>query len=117
LSIFLQVNTSREDQKSGISPEELLPIFKEIHENSRGNYDHVLVRGLMTIGKFDGDPTEDFQILRACRDSVATSLAIDPQKLELSMGMSADYKLAIEMGSTNIRVGSTIFGERETKHN
>lgn len=49
---------------------------------------------------------------RRCREDVAAALAVDPSSLELSMGMSGDFEQAIEMGSTNVRVGSTIFGAR-----
>ena len=89
------MNTSGEDQKSGISPDELLPIYKEIHSNAEGKYEHVKLNGLMTIGKLDGDAKEDFLKLSHCRDLVAQELGISPKQLELSMGMSSDYQQAV----------------------
>lgn len=64
----------------------------------------------MTIGAL-GD-MECFDRLSACRDAVAAGLGVEPQTLELSMGMSGDFEEAIRKGSTNVRVGSTIFGAR-----
>jgi len=66
----------------------------------------------MTIGKLDGDAREDFEALRRCRAETARLLSVDEASLELSMGMSADFETAIDCGATNVRVGSTIFGER-----
>jgi|TARA_B110000091_G_C13665752_1_gene411616 uncharacterized pyridoxal phosphate-containing UPF0001 family protein len=73
---------------------------------------HLSFRGLMTIGKYGGDATLDFQALVSCREDVATALEVNVEELELSMGMSSDYDLAISLGSSNVRVGSTIFGNR-----
>jgi len=58
---------------------------------------------------------EDFVALREQRDLVARELGLDPQRLELSMGMSEDFEGAIAMGSGEVRVGSTIFGQRPAK--
>lgn len=62
----------------------------------------------------DTDPA-CFERLAATRDAIAASLAADHPPLELSMGMSADWELAVAHGSTNVRVGSSIFGAREYK--
>lgn len=56
---------------------------------------------------------ENFTCLSDCRKSVAAALGVPESTLELSMGMSADFENAIAMGSTNVRVGSTIFGARQ----
>lgn len=64
----------------------------------------------MTIGA-PGD-MDCFDRLSACREAVAAGLGIEPHALELSMGMSGDFEEAIRRGSTNVRVGSTIFGAR-----
>lgn len=58
---------------------------------------------------------EDFRLLREQRDLVARELGIVDRELELSMGMSGDFEGAIVMGSSEVRVGSTIFGERPAK--
>ncbi|PKU86002.1 hypothetical protein MA16_Dca001833 [Dendrobium catenatum] len=73
----------------------------------------------MTIGMLDYSSTpENFNTLRRCRNEVCEALGIPEEQCELSMGMSADFEqalliLQIEMGSTNVRIGSTIFGPRE----
>ena len=56
---------------------------------------------------------ENFVSLAACRTEVCAALGLPEDQLELSMGMSGDFEQAIEMGSTNVRVGSTIFGARQ----
>jgi uncharacterized pyridoxal phosphate-containing UPF0001 family protein len=68
----------------------------------------------MTIGMPDySSRPENFECLKKCREQVANVLGVQEQSLELSMGMSGDFVQATEMGSTNIRVGSTIFGARD----
>lgn len=58
---------------------------------------------------------EDFEALREQRDLVANELGLSPESLELSMGMSEDFEGAITQGSSEVRVGSTIFGQRPAK--
>lgn len=58
---------------------------------------------------------EDFEALREQRDLVAKELGLSPESLELSMGMSEDFEGAIAQGSSEVRVGSTIFGQRPAK--
>lgn len=112
LSVFVQVNTSGEDSKSGVEPgEELVNLCKTIIEECPT----LKLQGLMTIGAV-GD-TSCFQTLVECRTSVAEALQVDASCLELSMGMSADFEQAIEYGATNVRVGSTIFGARNYASN
>jgi uncharacterized pyridoxal phosphate-containing UPF0001 family protein len=72
---------------------------------------------MMTIGaiarsKDSENVNEDFTVLAETRDSVANELGLEREELELSMGMSADFEAAIGQGSDEVRVGSTIFGER-----
>ena len=71
----------------------------------------------MTIGSLEESnhtaENADFERLRECRKLVSERLGLAEHDLELSMGMSKDFELAIEYGSTNVRVGSTIFGERD----
>ena len=69
-----------------------------------------------TIGKYHGDAREDFAKLVDLRSLVSKELDIPMIDLELSMGMSGDFEIAMEMGSTNIRIGSTIFGARPKKN-
>jgi pyridoxal phosphate enzyme (YggS family) len=109
LRIFVQVNTSGEDSKSGIEPgAECVELCRQIVADCPKLY----LQGLMTIGA-PGDES-CFTTLAACRDEVADALeGRDRDSLELSMGMSGDFEQAIMAGATNIRVGSTIFGARD----
>jgi len=107
LAIMVQVNTSGEESKSGIGLEKVVDLVKHV----RGSCEKLDLKGLMTIGAVGHSGEKDFEKLKECRDRVCSELGIQ-EKLELSMGMSSDYELAIRMGSTNVRVGSTIFGER-----
>eukprot|EP00455_Lapot_gusevi_P057392 TRINITY_DN9768_c0_g1_i2.p1 TRINITY_DN9768_c0_g1~~TRINITY_DN9768_c0_g1_i2.p1 ORF type:complete len:256 (-),score=59.66 TRINITY_DN9768_c0_g1_i2:13-780(-) len=110
LRIFIQINTSAEDSKYGIAPN----LCRQLARFVTDNCPQLNLVGLMTIGRFDPVPNpECFQVLLDCRQQVAEELKVEANDLELSMGMSGDYELAVEMGSTNIRVGSTIFGHRD----
>jgi len=103
LRVFVQVNTSGEESKSGCEPAEV----SELCEQITTECENLELMGLMTIGA-PGDMS-CFDTLVSCRDTVQGKLGVE---LELSMGMSGDYVQAIEKGSTNVRVGSTIFGAR-----
>jgi pyridoxal phosphate enzyme (YggS family) len=108
LGIYIQVNTSGEDSKSGVSQGgELAELVKKISEECSW----ISIDGLMTIGAPGDDSC--FDTLRLCRDEVASVLDRDPNGLELSMGMSGDFEVAIAKGATSVRVGSTIFGDRD----
>lgn len=108
LGIYIQVNTSGEDSKSGVSPgSEVIDLVKQIAEECTS----LSIDGLMTIGA-PGDYS-CFDTLSQCREEVAGVLGKDVQDLELSMGMSGDFEVAIAKGATSVRVGSTIFGERD----
>lgn len=112
LKVMVQVNTSDEENKSGVAPEDASNLVQYVLEKCP----HLEFIGLMTIGAFDHDltkgPNPDFQVLLKCRENVCDKLAMDINSVELSMGMSHDFEHAIEVGSTNVRVGSTIFGAR-----
>eukprot|EP00033_Pygsuia_biforma_P002272 GCRY01002517.1.p1 GENE.GCRY01002517.1~~GCRY01002517.1.p1 ORF type:complete len:233 (-),score=31.80 GCRY01002517.1:106-804(-) len=107
LDIFLQVNTSGENSKSGIGPTDIVSVAKTVVNQ----YKHLKLKGLMTIGGI-GEGSHDFGVLVSCREKVSTALGCAPEDLELSMGMSSDYCLAVSYGATNVRVGSSIFGAR-----
>eukprot|EP00752_Nemacystus_decipiens_P002851 g2655.t1 len=109
LGVYLQIDTSGEDSKAGVYHSDLdacLLLARHLKDNCPA----LELRGLMTIGA-PGD-MECFDRLSACRDAVAGGLGLEPPALELSMGMSGDFEEAIRRGSTNVRVGSTIFGAR-----
>ncbi|XP_022708276.1 pyridoxal phosphate homeostasis protein-like isoform X2 [Varroa jacobsoni] len=112
LNVMVQVNTSGEEQKGGVEMSEVVDLARHIREKCP----RLSLLGLMTIGFADVQPgTEnpDFAALAKCRNMVAEALGIEHEVLELSMGMSADFEQAIAQGSTNVRVGSTIFGARD----
>ena len=94
-------------RKSGCLPEECLPLAEFILSSCPKLH----LMGLMTVGKLDAPPEPYFEQLNNLR---ADLLKKHPElgSLELSMGMSGDWETAVKMGSTNIRVGTTIFGAR-----
>lgn len=109
LRVMVQVNTSGEETKYGVEPGECVALARHIHEACK----HLRLAGLMTIGQPDySSRPENFSCLAECRRQVAEALGVPESELELSMGMSGDFEQAVEMGSTNVRVGSTLFGAR-----
>ncbi|EOY28769.1 Alanine racemase [Theobroma cacao] len=110
LKVLVQVNTSGEESKSGVEPSGCVELVKHVSLNCP----NLQFCGLMTIGMLDYTSTpENFMTLANCRSEVCKALGIPEEQCELSMGMSGDFEQAIEMGSTNVRIGSTIFGARE----
>jgi hypothetical protein len=114
ISILIQVNTGREKQKSGILPEETESLLRQIAEET-----DLDVLGLMTMPPFFADPEKSrpyFKALKILADRFAAlHLFKNNDKVELSMGMSGDYQIAIEEGATIIRVGTALFGARTLK--
>lgn len=110
LEVYVQVNTSGEETKSGTEPgEATVTLAKYIVDECP----LLQLKGLMTIGMPDyTSRPENFECLTKCRQDVSQAVQMAPEDLELSMGMSGDYVNAIRMGSTTVRVGSSIFGER-----
>lgn len=119
LSIHVQVNTSGEEAKSGCEPgAETVALCREIIDTCP----NLNLLGLMTIGAIARskattaeNENEDFVTLKQQRDLVAKELGLTEDRLELSMGMSEDFEGAIALGSDEVRVGSTIFGQRPAK--
>ena len=112
LNIYFQVNTSLEDSKSGLAMESCADFLEQLPFHS-----HVVYKGLMTIGKNTGNPEDSragFAWLRRLRDAFYRPQ--DPRFshfTELSMGMTDDLEVAIEEGSTQVRIGSALFGARK----
>ncbi|KAL9243496.1 hypothetical protein vseg_017375 [Gypsophila vaccaria] len=110
LKVLVQVNTSGEESKFGVEPSGCVDLARHVHLNCP----NLEFSGLMTIGMLDYTSTpENFKTLARCRTEVCSALEIEEEQCELSMGMSSDFEQAIEMGSTIVRIGSTIFGARE----
>jgi pyridoxal phosphate enzyme (YggS family) len=110
--VLIQVNTSGEESKFGIEPEQAVGFVREV-----ASRDALRIRGLMTIGLFAEDPEVSRPSLAALRETAERirSESIEGVEMtELSMGMSGDLEVAIEEGATIVRVGSAVFGERRT---
>lgn len=106
LDVFVQVNTSREPSKYGLAPEEVDAFIRKLSP-----FENLRVRGLMTLAEFSSDAER----VRACfvrLRTLGTKLSEHFGSLELSMGMSGDFEIAIEEGATVVRVGQAIFGAR-----
>lgn len=117
LRIFIQINTSNEENKSGIDPG---APATNLCRFIRDKCPRLHLQGVMTIGAIarskattPENENEDFLCLRQTRDLIVAELGLE--QLELSMGMSEDFEGAILLGSDEVRVGSTIFGERPLK--
>ncbi len=105
--VLIQVNLDREAQKSGAAPEQVAALLDELRACPA-----LVPVGLMTIPRACDDPEEvrpSFVRLRELRDALRGT---EPGLVELSMGMSADFEVAVEEGSTLVRIGTAIFGAR-----
>ena len=110
MDIYIQVNTSFEASKFGVSPDKALELIKQVSELPNLN-----IKGLMTIGILSSkdDKVRDcFKLLKEIQLKAQELSLPNASFKELSMGMSNDLELAIEEGSTMIRVGTAIFGKR-----
>ena len=108
IDVLLQVKIAEEDSKFGMPPEDAKTFLEE---NKAANYPNVNIVGLMGMASFVDDETQikrEFAQLEKIYNTFKEQYAFSV----LSMGMSGDYKLALEHGSTMVRVGSAIFGAR-----
>ena len=115
IDCLLQVRIAQEETKFGLSEDELDECLHEVKENSRS---HVNIRGLMGMSTLTGDARQvesEFKKLKNLFDKYSQQLAKDGGEAILSMGMSSDYLVAIQEGSTMIRIGTLLFGERPSK--
>lgn len=113
VNCLLQVHIAREETKFGLSEEELIELLES---EEFAAMTHVQVRGLMgmaTNTENEERIRNEFQYLRELFERIKAAYALPNAKMEeLSMGMSSDYLIALEEGSTMVRVGSAIFGSR-----
>jgi PLP dependent protein len=110
VDVLIEVHTTDEATKSGVSPEGLIPLIEQI-----SRLQHVHIRGLMTIGPFHTDPETArpcFRRLRELREEVEKRHFAGVNLHHLSMGMTNDFEIAIEEGATLLRLGTAIFGPR-----
>lgn len=103
--VLVQVNIAEESQKSGVVQEKLDSFLETVAQ-----YEKIRLQGLMTIGPLPSDPEDSrplFQELNRLAEEKALTIR--------SMGMSADFEVALQEGATHVRVGSAIFGKRTTE--
>jgi hypothetical protein len=110
MDILVEVNSGREQQKAGVLPEEAEPLVRAL-----AGLPHLRVRGLMTMGPFEGDPEDSrpyFKETRRVWEALKTLAIPGTEMRHLSMGMTNSWKVAIEEGATMVRIGTAIFGPR-----
>lgn len=108
LNVLIQINISDEASKSGIAPEEMLPLAKEI-----ALLPNLKLRGLMAIPKPEHEPAQQ-KIALSKMQQLFNRLQTEFEGIDtLSMGMSDDMAAAIECGSTMVRIGTAVFGARD----
>jgi len=113
MPVLVEVNSGRESNKTGVLPEEVDTLVRQI-----ADLGHVKIRGLMTMGPRFGDPEDARPYFLATKEAFDRLAAADIPGVEmqcLSMGMSNSYEVAIEEGSTMVRLGTKLFGERPSE--
>ena len=113
IDCLLQVHIAEEETKFGLDEKELKVLINGLMQNN--NYSHTIVKGLMGMASFTDDTIlirGEFHELKELSNDYSAFFSSGQNSI-LSMGMSADYKLAIEEGSNLIRIGSLLFGERD----
>ncbi|MEA3440059.1 MAG: YggS family pyridoxal phosphate-dependent enzyme [Chloroflexota bacterium] len=111
IPVLVEINSGREAGKTGVLPEEVDDLVRRLSQLS-----HIQVQGLMTMGPRFGDPEDARPYFRATREAFERLAALNLPNITmrtLSMGMSNSYLIAIEEGSTMVRIGTQIFGSRE----
>ena len=112
IDILIQVNIGRDEKKSGVEPEKTKELLEQIKPLAR-----LRPLGLMTIPPYTNNPEDVRKYFKRLyclgKDLAEQKLFTDNRNIELSMGMSQDFKIAIEEGATIIRVGTAIFGARQ----
>ncbi len=111
MDILLEVNIAEEESKGGFSAEEILDVSEKIK-----NFPHLRLRGLMTIGRFGAEIEETRQYFEKMRHLLVDIKAKNIDNIYiniLSMGMSADFEIAVSEGATIVRIGRGLFGARK----
>ena len=113
-NILLQVHIAKEKSKYGFNFEEVRDFFKNQLDESYKNINIVGLMGMATFTNNKNQIRKEFKNLKILYDEIKSISQKNNQKIKiLSMGMSSDYKIAIEEGSNMVRIGSLIFGERD----
>ena len=114
INILLQVHIAKEKSKYGFNFEEVRYFFKNQLDESYKNINIVGLMGMATFTNNKNQIRKEFKKLKILYDEIKSISQKNNQKIKiLSMGMSSDYKIAIEEGSNMVRIGSLIFGERD----
>ncbi len=111
LSVLIEVNSAKEEQKSGALPEDVPGLIRLI-----SSLTNIRVQGLMTMGPFLDDPAGLRPYFRETKQLFDAIAALGMENVEmghLSMGMSDSYVIAIEEGATMVRIGTSLFGPRD----
>lgn len=110
MGVLIQVNTSDEESKFGVHPNEAVELTRKVSE-----FRTLKIKGLMTIGLFSAETEKVrpcFKILKNLQQEIISQNIPNVEMKELSMGMSGDLETAIEEGATMVRVGTAVFGAR-----
>lgn len=114
IDCLLQIHIAQEETKFGLDEGELETLITQITAN-KNEFANVCVKGLMSMASFTDEMNKvraEFQYLKTIFDKHAQAQTTNYKLQTLSMGMSSDYKVAMEEGSTLVRIGSLLFGER-----
>ena len=114
MPVLVEVNSGREATKTGVLPEEVEDLIRRL-----ADLRHLHVQGLMTMGPRFGDPEEArpyFRETKALFDRIAAAGIPNVEMRALSMGMSNSYEVALEEGANMVRIGTKLFGPRESEN-
>ena len=112
MPILMEINSGEESQKAGVMPEDAISLARDMSE-----LNNIKLMGLMTMGPFAGDPEDSrpyFQKTKKLFEEIKAMGLPGVEMKYLSMGMSNSYKVALEEGANVVRIGTKLFGERES---
>ena len=112
MPILMEINSGEESQKAGVMPEDAISLARDMSE-----LNNIKFMGLMTMGPFAGDPEDSrpyFQKTKKLFEEIKAMGLPGVEMKYLSMGMSNSYKVALEEGANIVRIGTKLFGERES---
>jgi len=112
MPILMEINSGEESQKAGVMPEDAIPLARDMSE-----LNNIKLMGLMTMGPLAGDPEDSrpyFQKTKKLFEEIKEMGLPGVEMKYLSMGMSNSYKVALEEGANVVRIGTKLFGERES---
>jgi pyridoxal phosphate enzyme (YggS family) len=112
MPILMEINSGEESQKAGVMPEDAISLARDMSD-----LNNIKLMGLMTMGPFAGDPEDSrpyFQKTKKLFEEIKEMGLPGVEMKYLSMGMSNSYKVALEEGANVVRIGTKLFGERES---